>query len=392
MNKLIKTKSVGKNNKLAYTGWILICLLFSWGNTSLGFIFLMIHSLIYLYKNRKSLKFKKIINKKIYLFLVLFIIWSLISSLFAYDKKLAFTSTIVFAILLLVTIFETQILITLKKNNYKVLLPTISIGITISVLYIIYNYFSTDISRATGIFSNINDTGTLLMVSLIFVISYFEFLKNKYRYLMLIPGILGSLAILLTLSRGSFIGLIAGLTTYSLRSKKHIVVFVIIILLMSAVIYSNPKLNNRFFDSITIRENMDRIYIWLSSVEMIKDYPIKGVGPGNFPIIYPLYKHDYDQKTHTMSYAHNIFLNMAVETGLIGFILFSAIIIIILIMAIKIYNKNALSRGVVAAFLSVLIHNQFDCTILKFEIGVVFWILTGLIIAICFSDKNHKVT
>ncbi|MBS3812029.1 MAG: O-antigen ligase family protein [Halanaerobiales bacterium] len=283
-------------------------------------------------------------------------------------------------------------MITLKKNNYKILLPTISIGITISVLYIIYNYFSTNISRATGIFSNINDTGTLLMVSLIFVISYFEFLKNKYRYLMLIPGILGSLAILLTLSRGSFIGLIAGLTTYSLRSKKHIVVFVIIILLMSTVIYSNPKLNNRFFDSITIRENMDRIYIWLSSVEMIKDYPIKGVGPGNFPIIYPLYKHDYDQKTHTMSYAHNIFLNIAVETGLIGFILFSAIIIIILIMAIKIYNKNALSRGVVAAFLSVLIHNQFDCTILKFEIGVVFWILTGLIIAICFSDKNHKVT
>lgn len=381
-------KSISNSDILIYIGWILIGLLFSWGNTSLGFIFLLIHLIIYFIKNKKTVKLNNFTDKKIYFLLSLFMVWSLISAFFSYNKKIAFASFIGFLLLIVISLVETKLLVSFKKFKYKILFSAVSIGLTISSSYIIYNYFSTNIRRATGIFSAVNDTGSVLLVAVLIVISYFEFLNNKYRYLLLMPIMLGFLSLILTFSRGAFFGFIAGLFIFNLRSKKRILIFCIIIFLIFSFIITFPQLENRFLDSLTIKDNMDRVSIWISSVNMIKDHPIIGIGPGNFPVVYPSYRWKEEQRTHTMSFAHNIFLNMAVETGLIGFGLFFYIIILILIMGVKIYYNNPLNRGFVSAFIAILAHNQFDCTVLKFEVGVIFWILIGLIIAIYFSNKN----
>ena len=389
--QLINTfKKTNKMNLLIYIGWILIGLFFSWGNTSFGFTFLLIHSSIYLYQNKSKLDFSELFKNKIYITIFLFLLWAFITIIFAYNKSIAVASSIGMTILIFITLLETKLLISLKKFIYNILLPIITFGITISSSYIIYNYFTTNIRRATGVFSNVNDTGTLLLISLLFLISYFEYIDKKHKYLILLPGLLNILALLVTFSRGAFIGFIAGFAVYNLRSKKHILIFIMVFLLLFTFIYSTPKLKNRFINSLTIKDNMDRINIYMSSLKMIKTHPIKGVGPGNFAEVYPSYRWEEKSNNKNKAFAHNIFLNMAVETGIIGFILFSILIIMILIMGIKIFNGNPLHRGVVSTFIAVMVHNQFDCTILKFEVGVVFWSLVGLIIAISMSKKKSE--
>jgi len=390
MSLINKITSINKMNLLLYIGWFCIALFFSWGNTSLGFLFLMIHSIIYLIINRKEINFNLLFKFKTNIILISLLIWTLISAVFAYHKSLALASTLGFIILISITLFETKILINFKKFIYKLLLPIMTLGITIASSYIIYNYFSSTLRRATGVFSNVNDTGTLLIISLILIISYFEYLNNNYKYLVLIPGLLNLLALLLTFSRGAFIGFIAGLAIYNLRSKKHLVIFILIFILIFSFIYSNPKLNKRFIKSLTIEDNMDRINIWMSSLKMIKAHPIQGVGPGNFPKVYPSYRWVEKKSNRYKSFAHNIFLNMAVETGIVGFILFTILIILVLSMGIKLFNNNPIHRGIVAALIAVLIHNQFDCTVLKFEVGVVFWALIGLILAIYQKENPEK--
>jgi putative inorganic carbon (HCO3(-)) transporter len=62
---------------------------------------------------------------------------------------------------------------------------------------------------------------------------------------------------------------------------------------------------------------------WTAALHMAKDHPF-GVGVGNFPFYYPLYaplagRYEYQVG---VSDAHNVFLDVAAETGVVGFLLF----------------------------------------------------------------------
>lgn len=50
---------------------------------------------------------------------------------------------------------------------------------------------------------------------------------------------------------------------------------------------------------------------------------------------------------------------------------------------------NPLNRSLFAGFIAMLVHQQFDCTILGAEIAGVFWIIAGLIMAIYQKEKNR---
>lgn len=69
---------------------------------------------------------------------------------------------------------------------------------------------------------------------------------------------------------------------------------------------------------------MDRLCIWKSAADIVADYPIFGVGFGQFPLVYPIYTQPeyYDlwplDKLITTEEVHSGHLHIAVESGLIG--------------------------------------------------------------------------
>nr|MDA3832338.1 O-antigen ligase family protein [Spirochaetales bacterium] len=73
-------------------------------------------------------------------------------------------------------------------------------------------------------------------------------------------------------------------------------------------------------------EKQARVAHWLNTVAMIKDYPALGVGVGNFATHYPLYhrkvrKDPRFNVTVHVNAPHNDYLQILVETGLIGFVI-----------------------------------------------------------------------
>ena len=84
--------------------------------------------------------------------------------------------------------------------------------------------------------------------------------------------------------------------------------------------------NNRVFvdrvksiTSTTNNSNNERLFIWQSAYTMFKDHPVLGVGLGQ-------YKDNYQQKyilpqakEPYLTHAHNNFLQMLAENGIIGF-------------------------------------------------------------------------
>ncbi len=74
-----------------------------------------------------------------------------------------------------------------------------------------------------------------------------------------------------------------------------------------------------------------RLPVWLNTIALFVDHFIHGVGLEYFQAIYPLYKNawalDLVSRDRVYLYAHNDYLQLAAETGIIGLILFAWIII-----------------------------------------------------------------
>jgi O-antigen ligase len=64
----------------------------------------------------------------------------------------------------------------------------------------------------------------------------------------------------------------------------------------------------------------ERLAHWIAGIHMFLDHPILGVGIGNYPDAYPLYY--ITIFVNSLGHAHNYYINIAAETGIIGLIAF----------------------------------------------------------------------
>jgi len=109
-----------------------------------------------------------------------------------------------------------------------------------------------------------------------------------------------------------------------------------------------------------------RIYIWADSLSYFLNSPLYGHGLGNFNN-----ELSYDGYFHVLQRAHNDILELAVELGIIGLVLFLSYLILILRDQLKIINssKDSLFFSLIfISFLGIFSHAQVS---FPFQLGVV---------------------
>ncbi|HPN64081.1 MAG TPA: O-antigen ligase family protein [Candidatus Goldiibacteriota bacterium] len=84
-------------------------------------------------------------------------------------------------------------------------------------------------------------------------------------------------------------------------------------------------------ESVFFREQ-----VWSGAAKMIQDRPVFGHGPGAFTLSYPPYRTDkllkwMDQHDYEVTYPENFLLQIAVETGIPGLLIFGAMLIFLLL-------------------------------------------------------------
>lgn len=139
--------------------------------------------------------------------------------------------------------------------------------------------------------------------------------------------------------------------------------------------------------------NNFRINVWLSVLKMIRDNPLIGIGLGNdvFNQIYPKYM----QTNYTALSAYSIFLEIAVESGLLGLSSFLWLIIVTInqgISQLVSFRKNNNLRGIwmiaaIAALMGMLTHGFVDTVWYRPQINTLWW-LTVAVIASNYNNKN----
>jgi putative inorganic carbon (HCO3(-)) transporter len=188
--------------------------------------------------------------------------------------------------------------------------------------------------RIYSTLENPNLLGGFLLPTLpLAVVALLRWPGRPRRLFALASLVLGLVALVLTYSRGAWMGMVAALATIALllvlrRSRtwpplwRRLFPLLLLVggsaalvLLVAAV----EPLRVRVLSLVAGREdssNNFRINVWSAALEMIRDRPLLGIGPGNnaFNLIYPLYQ---QPKFNALS-AYSIPLEWAVEAGIPG--------------------------------------------------------------------------
>jgi len=148
--------------------------------------------------------------------------------------------------------------------------------------------------------------------------------KWVFRAICAIAVVLAVIAIVLSHSRGGFLGLCTAMTVWSFREKRRMqaillgVAFVIGLLLFAPATYWQRNETIREFHNEGSAQG--RVYAWELAGKMSSANPVLGVGAGAFRFAWPLYATGPQVRSPLV--AHNVFLDVVAELGFVGLLVF----------------------------------------------------------------------
>lgn len=212
-----------------------------------------------------------------------------------------------------------------------------------------------------------NDPNICSFACLIF---FFFFLFKKGIQNKLFAGIC-FFCIIATLSRGGFAALILGLLSIIIimKGKKKVHFFLFIIIFSSVLgllIFYNYELLQPFIEKRTkgIETGGGRFAIWQNALIAIENKPIFGYGIFTFREV-------MGDLFNDARHAHNTYLEVLLETGIFGFILYLSCLGFILISSLKLALKYTACRFLFPSNVAIFVA-MFG---LSMYLNPIFWFL-----------------
>jgi putative inorganic carbon (HCO3(-)) transporter len=244
----------------------------------------------------------------------------------------------------------------------------------------------TGIAGITSSFAHYNDFGSYLVVvvSLLFALLLSQPALKAKRFGLLIFSMFSITAIVLTLSRGSWLGLAAScifLFVFSGKDFKRLAP----IFLVAAAMFLFPVFRERLFFTFKEGGDSDRFRYWIAAWKMINDHPFFGMGVGTFMANFSKYLPGVN-----ISYTHNCYLQIWAETGIWSLMSFVGFVVSLVYLGVKkfIATKDFLLLGLLSGVIGFLAHNFFDTSLYSLRLAVLFWAWAGLISAKIYSSAE----
>ncbi len=138
-----------------------------------------------------------------------------------------------------------------------------------------------------------------------------------------------------------------------------------------------------------------RLQYWQAGLEMIKEKPLLGFGLGSFGRVYGKYKLPEAEETQM---AHNNFLQIWTELGIVGFLIFLSIFIFYfreMNQSIKKFNnlssvQKVFVYGGYVSVLSFVFHSLGDFSLYVFSISSILFMLMGVSCGVISEKKKLK--
>jgi O-antigen ligase len=211
-------------------------------------------------------------------------------------------------------------------------------------------------------------------------------------YLLIVLTVFLSMALIFSLSRGgwisAFIGLffmsVALLFNHHFQSKRLVLTLVCGFFVVAFIVLSSTPVVKRIIITSEQMGKLARITVWGGIVEMIKDYPLLGTGPGTFAIVYTQYQPAGFDYRYFMG--HNDYLHFVSETGLFLIAVMVWMMVALFIRGFKkLNNPSRLVRGITLGAMSsitaILVHSIFDFNLHIPATAILFTVLAALVVS-----------
>jgi putative inorganic carbon (HCO3(-)) transporter len=263
------------------------------------------------------------------------------------------------------------------------------------------------LSKTTRVYSYLGNpnllAGYLVPAIALSIAAVFAWRGWLPKALALLMAVLNSSCLILTFSRGGWIGLVVVFFAFAILFAYWWSVYLpsfwrtwllpallggligILILGMLFVAPLRDRVSSMFVGRQDSSNNF-RINVWAAVTKMIRDRPILGIGPGNtaFNKVYPIYQ---VSPRYTALSAYSILLEICVETGVLGASCFLWLLLVTFNQgAIQLQRLRDASSAegfwlmaAIAAMLGMLAHGLFDTVWYRPEVNTLWWLMVALV-------------
>lgn len=184
--------------------------------------------------------------------------------------------------------------------------------------------------RSTGSFGQANELGTYLAMSSVFALAMGFGVRAWWGRITLWGlSALGSVAVLMTVSRGALVALIAGFLVVSVRTSRTLVLAVLL-LAGTSPLWAPDYVKERIAATATEGDESDdtvleagtesRLNTWQTILHITEDHLFDGIGFDGLGYVLPQLGEQMGLRVKDSS--HNTFLRLLAETGIAGLIAF----------------------------------------------------------------------
>jgi len=241
--------------------------------------------------------------------------------------------------------------------------------------------------RATSFLGSDNSLAAYLNLVLPFALACYVLGKGKWKRLGGWTFGLGCVALVTTQSIGGTVAffsiLVLAIFCFARSRTKKLALLAALCVLGYLFYVLRPILNPAHTEEAIGSDAAGRLLLWITAWNYFVHSPLIGVGWGNFT---DLYGFDIPILQPGMYAAHNTYLQLLAETGLLGFVAFFSLVVQSwrqawsqLRSSVDFFDR-ALAFGVLGALLSVLVHGFLDY-LLESQIATLFWVVLALLVA-----------
>ncbi|RMF55721.1 MAG: O-antigen ligase family protein [Calditrichaeota bacterium] len=212
----------------------------------------------------------------------------------------------------------------------------------------------------------------------------FEPRRSVWKKIYLFILVLLFAGIIATYARSAWLAILAVIPLAILLTRPRWLIYAVPGIIVAAILLGIlfPALQERFISIFDLSKNETRLNLWLTSLKMIKTHPFFGIGPGFFKVVFPQYKVPgfYD----TISHAHNDYLNLAANSGLLAFFSWMAVWISWFYFSLKkyfiisSYRERGILLGTILAISGIMIAALFQCYYTDLENNIFWWVMAAV--------------
>lgn len=255
------------------------------------------------------------------------------------------------------------------------------------------------LGRITGPYKQPTDFGVFVVAGLsVSVGMLIENLQKRRKWLAVLSFLLAALltvCLIKTFARGALIAFLGAMVFMALFYRWRYWVLGAIAAIMLALVLIPSPWSTRLTDIFTMTRGStaERLVLLETSCNMIKARPFFGLGLNTYSHFFPQFK---PINYPALMYAHNGYVQMATEAGLVGIALYLVLIAKLILSALKgiadnksVFDKNV-RLGFVCAVVAILLNCLFESVFQSTQLRALLWLFLGIAVAAAHRD-NRKI-